>query len=114
VLITRNHCNLEDIVKGSASNTDGASTEVIATAGGGIKQYLTSCTLVNTSASFAYCELKSGTTIMWRFPVPANGGVTHTWDPPLPPNAANEAWNFDMSAATTTAYCSLVGFKSKV
>lgn len=114
VLITRPHCNLEDIVSGVASNTDGASTEVIAAAGSGVKQYLTSCTLINSSSSFAYCELKSGTTVKWRFPVPATGGVTHTFNPPLPPNAANEAWNFDMSAATTTAYCSLVGFKSKV
>lgn len=114
VQIVRNHTNLEDIVVGNASNTDGASTEVIAAAGAGIKQYLTAITLINSSASFAYCEVRSGTTVRWRFPVPATGGVTHSWDPPLPPNAANEAWNFDMSAATTTAYCSMEAFKSKV
>jgi hypothetical protein len=113
-LVSRPHCTLGDLVSGVASNTDGASTEVIATAGAGVKQYLTSVTLINSSASFAYCELKSGTTVKWRFPVPATGGVTHTFSPPLPPNAADEAWNFDMSAATTTAYCSMVGFKSKV
>lgn len=114
VLITRPHCNLEDLVSGVASNTDGASTEVIATAGAGIKQYLTSCTLVNTSASMIYVEIKSGATVRWRFPVPATGGVTHNWDPPLAPNAANEAWNMDGSAAATTLYGSAAGFKSKV
>jgi hypothetical protein len=114
VQITRNHCNLEDIVSGVASNTDGASTEVIAAAGAGVKQYLTSCSLINTSGTMTYVELKSGTTVKWRFAVPATGGSNHTWDPPLPPNAANEAWNMDAAAATTTLYGSLSGFKSKV
>lgn len=113
-LITRPHCALGDIVSGVASNTDGASTEVIATAGAGVKQYLTSVTLINTSASMIYVEIKSGTTVKWRFPVPATGGVTHTFNPPLPPNAADEAWNMDASAATTTLYGSFLGFKSKV
>lgn len=114
VLITRSQTNLEDIVAGSASNTDGSSTQVIATAGAGIKQYLTSFTITNTSATDTYCELKSGTTVRWRCPVPANGGVTFSFPVPLPPNAADEAWNFDMGAAVTTAYCSMLGFKSKV
>ena len=113
-IITRPHCPLGDIVVGNASNTDGASTEVIAAAGAGIKQYLTSVTLTNTSATMTYVEIKSGTTVRWRFPVPATGGVTHTFNPPLPPNAANEAWNMDAAAATTTLYGSFIGFKSKV
>jgi len=114
VLITRPHCNLEDIVSGNASNTDGSSTQVIAAAGAGIKQYLTSVGLTNTSSTNTYCELKSGTTVRATFSVPANGGVVFSWAVPLPPNAANEAWNFDPGAAVTTMYCSMVGFKSKV
>lgn len=113
-LITRPHCPLGDIVVGNASNTDGTSTEVIAAGGAGIKQYLTSVTLANTSATMIYVEIKSATTVRWRFPVPATGGVTHTFNPPLPPNAANEAWNMDASSATTTLYGSFMGFKSKV
>ncbi len=114
VLITRPHCNLEDIVSGNASNTDGTSTSVISAAGSGVKMYLTSATITNTSATDTYCELKSGSTVRWTVSVPANGGVVISFPVPLPPNAANEAWNFDMGAAVTTAYCSLVGFKSKV
>lgn len=114
VAIVRQHCNLEDIVSGNANTTGATSISVIAAAGSGIKQYLTSITLTNTSSTDTYCEIKSGSTVRWVFPVPANGGVTHTWNPPLPPNAANEAWNFDMGASVTTAYASMTGFKSKV
>lgn len=114
VLITRPHANLEDLVDGNASNTDGSSTQVIAAGGVGIKQYLLSATITNTSATDTYCEIKSGTTVKWTVPVPANGGATLQWPAGLKPNAANEAWNFDMGAAVTTAYCSMSGFKSKV
>lgn len=115
VQIVRTTTGLEDIVRGNASNTDGASTQVIAASGSAsIKTYLTDVTLTNTSSSMIYVELKSGTTVMYTCPVPATGGFTKTFNPPLPPNAANEAWNFDASSATTTLYCSAIGFKSKV
>lgn len=114
VLITRPHSGLEDCVSGVASNTDGSSTEVIATAGAGVKIYLTSAHIFNTSATDIYVELKSATTVRWRFVVPTLGGVTFNWPTPLAPNAANEAWNFDPSAAATTVYCQLAGFRSKI
>jgi hypothetical protein len=79
-----------------------------------VKTYLTDITLTNTSSSMIYVEIKSGTTVMYTCPVPATGGFTKTFNPPLPPNAANEAWNVDASAATTTLYASMIGFKSKV
>lgn len=113
VLITRPHCNLEGIVTGNASNTDGTSTQVIAAQAAGIKTYLTSVILTNTSSSNIYVEIKDGTTVMLTIPVPANGGAI--FNPPVPiPGTAATAWNFDPSAATTTVYCSAVGFKSKV
>lgn len=115
VLITRPHCNLEDIVTGNASNTDGTSTSCIAASGdAAIKHYLTSVTITNTSSSMIYVELKSGTTVMYTLPVPATGGVTKDFSVPLKPNAANEAWSFDPSAATATVYASMIGFKSKI
>jgi hypothetical protein len=112
--IVRTHCGLEDIVSGTASNTDGTSTQVIAAGGSGIKQYLTRVSLSNTHATTSVMiALKSGTTARYRVNVPP-GGREFAFDPPLPPNAANEAWNFDPDSAVTTIECSMVGFKSKV
>jgi hypothetical protein len=104
---------LGDLVVGNASNTDGSSTEVLAAGAAGVKHYITDVTITNTSASNIYVELKDNTTVKWRFPVPATGGVTHHFASPLAGTAAT-AWNFDPSAAATTVYCSVAGFKSKV
>ena len=87
---------------------------MIATAGAGVKQYLTSAVVTNTSSSMVYVELKSGTTVKATLPVPAIIRVIFNPPVPLLPNAADEAWNFDPSAATTTLYCSMIGFKSKI
>lgn len=113
VLVVRPHCNLEDIVSGNATNTDGASTECIAAQATGIKTYLMAVTLANSSASAITVDIKDGTTVKWTFPVPATGGVTHSFPIPIPGTAAT-AWNFDGSAAATTLTCSMIGFKSKV
>lgn len=111
--IVRNNYALGDLVSGNASNTDGSSTQVLAAGAAGIKHYITDVTITNTSASNIYVELKDNTTVKWTFPVPANGGVTHTFASPLAGTAAT-AWNFDPSAAATTVYCSVSGFKSKI
>ena len=111
--IIRQDATLGDLVSGTASNTDGTSTQVLAAGAAGIKHYITDVTIVNTSSSTIYVELKDGTTAKWVFPVPATGGVTHSFRVPLAGTAAT-AWNFDPSAATTTIYCSVTAFKSKV
>lgn len=112
-LIVRNNFALGDLVNGNASNTDGSSTQVLAAGAAGVKHYITDVTITNTSASNIYVELKDNTTVKWTFPVPANGGVTHHFASPLGGTAAT-AWNFDPSAAATTVYCSVSGFKSKI
>lgn len=112
-LIVRNNFALGDLVNGNASNTDGTSTQVLAAGAAGVKHYITDVTITNTSASNIYVELKDNTTVKWTFPVPATGGVTHHFASPLAGTAAT-AWNFDPSAAATTVYCSVSGFKSKI
>jgi hypothetical protein len=102
-----------DCVSGNASNTDGTSTEVLAAGAANVKHCITDVTITNTSASNIYVELKDGATTKWTFPVPANSGVCKTFATPLRGTAAT-AWNFDPSAAATTIYCSVSGFKSKV
>lgn len=113
VPFSRPHCNLEDIVTGAASNTDGASTEVLAAGAAGIRHCLTSIILVNMHASSViYVEIKDGTTVKVRLPCPPGGTI---FNPPVPlRGTAATAWNFDPSAATTTIYCSVIGFKTKV
>lgn len=111
--ITRPNSAIGDYVNGNASNTDGTSTQVLAAGAAGVKHYITDVTLTNTSSSNIYVELKDGTTAKWTFPVPANGGVTHHFATPIGGTAAT-AWNFDPSAAASTVYCSVSGFKSKI
>lgn len=109
----RPHAPLDDIVSGNASNTDGTSTQVIAAQAAGIKTYLTSIAITNMHAStVAYVEIKDGATAKLTLPAPPGGCVINL---PVPlPGTAATAWNFDPSAAVTTLYCSMVGFKSKV
>jgi hypothetical protein len=105
---------LGDIVTGNASNTDGTSTEVLAAGASGIKHYLGWVVLTNAHATtFAYVELKDGSTVKATIPVPPSAGAYIKFDPPIPGTAAT-AWNFDPSAAVTTLYCSMGAFKSKV
>lgn len=113
VQIVRPHCNLEGIVTGNATNTDGTSTECIAAQAAGIKVYLTSIILANTSATAITVDIKDGTTVKISLPLPAGSGCV--FNPPVPiPGTAATAWNFDGSAAATTVTCSMIGFKSKV
>lgn len=113
-LIVHPHCGLEDIVSGTASNTDGASTQCIAAQSAGIKTYLMSVILSNTASTAIEVVIKDGTTAKFTLPVPANtSGVVY--NPPLPwPGSAATAWNFDPASAQTTITCSMIGFKSKV
>lgn len=111
--IFRPHTCLEDIVSGNASNTDGTSTECIAAGAAGVKHYLTSIILTNTSATDSYVEIKDGSTAKLTIPVPAHGGAVLNLPVPVGGTAAT-AWNFDPGTAMTTIYCSMVAFKSKI
>jgi len=111
--IVRPHCNLEDIVTGNATDTTGNATACIAAQAAGIKTYLTSVILCNTSATAITVDIKDGSTVKISLPLPAGSGCI--FNPPVPiPGTAATAWNFDGSAAATTVTCSMVGFKSKV
>lgn len=113
VKLMRPHCGLEDIVTGNATNTDGTSTSCIASSGAGVKTYLTSVVLCNTSATAITVDIKDGSTTKVSLPLPAGSGCV--FNPPVPiPGTAATAWSFDPSAAATTVTCSMVGFKSKV
>lgn len=117
VQLTRSIC-LGDVLQDRATNTDGASTAFtggLAAPGAGIRLWIKSVTLCNSSASFCTVDLRDGAagSVLWTFPVPASGGVTHVFDPPLK-LTANTALAYDASAATTTLTISANGFKSKL
>jgi len=118
VLITRPHCHLSDVVSEVDTNTDGASTAFasgLAAPGAGIRIYLTKATISNSSSSFRTVDIRDGAAgaVLWTLPVPAEGGVTHTFEPPIP-LTANTAVAYDASAATTTLTIAVAGFTSKV
>ena len=118
VLIVRPHCNLEDVVQERTTNTDGASTAFasgLAAPGAGVRLWITSVTICNSSASFCTVDLRDGSAggVLWTLPVPATGGVVQKFDPPLKLTAAT-ALAFDASAAISTLTVSANGFKSKV
>lgn len=114
--ITRPHCGLEDITSGVAAITDGSSTSVIASQGAGVKTYLTSVMISNTSAVAVTVDLRDGAagTVKATLPVPANtSGLVTNFPVPLPFSAAT-AVCADPSAAASTITVTLLGFKSKV
>lgn len=113
VLLMRPDCNLEDILTGTLSNTDGSSVQLIAAQAAGIKAYLRTLDLYNSSGAGVVVDLKDGATIKKTFYVPATGGLIRRFDPPLPGTAAT-AWNVDAQVATTTLYANGEGFKSKL
>jgi len=112
-VLTRADAPLGDVVSGTASNTDGTSTQVLAAGASGIKHYITDVAIGNSSASAVLVELKDGSTTKWQAVIPAGGSVTESFRTPIAGTAAT-AWNFDPGAATTTVYCTVSGFKSKI
>jgi hypothetical protein len=116
-LIMRPHCGLEDLLTSvPVAITDGSSTSVMASAGAGVKNYVTTCIIANTSATAVTVDLRDGAAgaVKATFPVPANtSGVVCNFPVPLGFSAAT-AVCADPSAAASTITVTLLGFKSKV
>lgn len=112
VVIVRPHAPLEDIVSGNGTTTDGSAVTGIASSGSGVKTYLCGFTLVNTSATFTYCEIKDGSTTKLTVPLPPYGGVVCNLTVPIP-GTANTIWYLDPAASINAFFGSAYGFKSK-
>lgn len=115
-LITRPYCSLEDIISEVKTNTDGASTAMVAGFAATASQriYLTTLAIANSSATAITVDIRdgSGGAVLFTVPVPAGAGVVVSFPVPLR-FTANTAAAFDGSAAATTLTVSMVGFKSK-
>lgn len=108
--------SLEDIATATPiAITDGSSTSLIAAQGAGVKTYITDITICNTSATAVTVDLRDGAAgaVKWTFPVPAGGGVTHSFRRPIA-FSANTAVCADPSASASTITVSANGFKSKI
>lgn len=117
-LLSRNQVPLGDLLSVRVSNTDGADTAfTVFDNAAGKRNYITSVTVHNAHASTnGFVDLKDGVggAILWTFPLPATGGATHNFNPPLRQTSAATALSFDVSAAISTIYLSVNGFKSKL
>ena len=112
-LITAPFAHPDNVVSGNASDAAGASTQLIAAGAASVRTYLTAVTVINTSATFVYVELKDGVTVKYTLPAPPTSGHTVVFPTPLRGSTAT-AWNFDPSAAVTTLICSATGYQSKI
>lgn len=118
VLIVKNAVSWGDLISERVSNTDGAST-AFSTFGAtaSARNMITAITVHNAHATTnGYVDIRDGTggAVLWTIPLPATGGAVLTFDPPLRQPTANTALAYDVSAAISTIYISVNGFKSKV
>ena len=109
-LVTLPYANPESFISGTVNATDAADTAVLAAAGAGVRNHVTSIVVHNSSATDAYVTIKDGSASKLVIPAPANSGATHTLPVPLR-GTANTAINFAASASVTTMYVSAVGYR---
>jgi hypothetical protein len=119
-LLMRGQFPLGDLTSESVSDTGGSSTAFSNFgATSGVRNYITAATVFRTDAgtSTAYVDFRDGTggAVIWRMPLPPNGGsIEPAGDVPYFKTSANTALAYDVSAALTTVYISVSGFRSKV
>jgi len=102
----------ENFVNGVATLTTTSDVSVIAAGGAGIRNYITSISASNTSATNVRVDFKDGTTIIASFFLAASGGgVTHTMLVPIR-GTANTAFNAALSAAVTDVRVSAQGYRA--
>lgn len=119
-LLIRPQFPLGDLISEAVSNTDGASTAFTnfgATAS--TRSYVTAIHAFRTDAGTTpiYVDFRDGTagSVLYRMVLPPNGGaILPSGATPYFRTTANTALAYDVSAATTTVYISISGFKSKV
>lgn len=116
-LLVRNSRPLGDVVSERVSDTGGTSTAFSnfgATAS--TRNVITGYSVYNASATAGYLDFRDGTggSVLWTVPLPATGGANFAIPDGIFRTTANTALAYDVSAALTTVYISVTGFKSKV
>lgn len=101
------------LVKGTATTTGTSDTSLVAAAGAGLKNYITSCQLVNTGSTTALITFKDGSggsTLVYTV-APTGGGSNIVFPAPFA-TTANTALYFAAGSSSTTIYASCQGYKA--
>lgn len=110
--------SLGDVLSERLTNTDGNSTgSTVFGQTASARNCIDSIVVFNSSATAGYVDFRDGTagSVLFTVPLPAGGGAVLPKGPsPYFRTSANTALAYDVSAALTTVYISLSGFKSKV
>lgn len=117
LLLSRPHTTLEEILSNRVADTAGTSTAFgnFGAGGAGVHNYVTLVTIYNAHATTGgFVDFRDGTagSVIWTFPAPALGGCIVPFPVPLK-GAANTALAYDVSAAITTVYISVLGFQAQ-
>lgn len=117
ILIVKTGTAYADLQSERISNTDGAAT-AFSTFGAtaNLRNFVTQITVHNAHATTSgFVDIRDGVAgaVLWTIPLPATGGATIHFNPPLRQPTANTALAYDVSAAITTIYISVNGFQSK-
>jgi hypothetical protein len=99
----------ESTLSGTATSTGTGDTALIAAQGSGVRIYVTTIVVFNSSTTNTHVTIKDGTTALMVVPAPGQGGSAINLPRPLR-LTANTALNFASAASVTTMYCSAVGF----
>lgn len=116
VLYVKPLTSFGDIIVTRVTDTGGTSTAFTAfPATASRRNFVSTITVYNSSTTQGFLDIRDGTagTILYTIPLPALGGATINFPVPLRQTTANTALAYDVSAAITTIYISVVGFQSQ-
>lgn len=89
------------ILRGQATCTTTSNVELIAAQTGTIKTRITDISITNDGATNTHVIIKDGTTEVFRYAAPANGGAIHPLSTPIEGTAAT-AINVALADALTS------------
>ncbi len=117
VLLNRPQTTLEEILSNRVADTAGTSTAFsnFGAGGSGVHNYVTTLVIYNSSASTdGFVDLRNGTagSVIFTAPAPKGGGCVINFPVPLK-GADNTALAYDVSAAISTVYISIIGFQAQ-
>lgn len=117
VQMVKLYCPLGDVTQERVTNTDGASTAFTNFgAVASVRNYITTIVIFNSSATDGFVDFRDGTagSVIFTAPAPKGGGSVISLPVPLRQPTVNTALAFDVSAALSTVYISVIGFQGKV